>query len=327
MDVSVILPLRAGAPSPSGTLRSVLGQRHAPREVIVVDDGATEVGLALAAEFGRRLTMQRVERSGGMQAMRNAGIARARGNWLAFIEGGESWEPDFLLRMAALHRAAPKLDLLFADFRHEATSSATGFGAADSGWWEASGRRDLPEGWVFERPVAALAFRWTPVRLSASLFARSLVERAGGFDPRMRGLRPEGWEFILRCLYAGRPGALPHPLVTIRRDGITLHDQAQYLMQEVELLRFVLRHHREAVPFRAVIEQEIRHRGVAAADLAFAERNHALARRLLSEVAPRDRPPRLRAKAACLALPDRLGLPLNRLLQRLSEWQQRRAAA
>ncbi|WP_207537082.1 glycosyltransferase family 2 protein [Sabulicella rubraurantiaca] len=328
MDVSVILPLRAGAASPSGMMRSIFGQRHEPREVIVVDDGATDEGLALKAEFGSRLAMLRVERSGGVQAMRNAGIAKARGDWLAFVDGSECWGPDFLLRLATLHRAAPKLDLLFTDFRQGEPAAATGFAAAPPGWWDGSRRQDLPEGWVFERPVAALAFRWTPIRLSASVFARSLVERVGGFDSRMRGLRPEAWEFLLRCLYAGRLGALPEALVAVRRgDTATPHDQAGRLIQEVELLRFVLRHHREAVPFRAVIEEEIRHRRVAAADLAFAERNHALARRLLSEVASRDRSLRLRAKAACLALPDRLGLPLNGLLQRLSEWRQRRAAA
>jgi hypothetical protein len=158
------------------------------------------------------------------------------------------------------------------------------------------------------------------------LVARRLVEAAGGFDIGMRGLRPEDWEFTLRCLYRANAGALPDPLVTIRRhDANFSRDVVMITADEVVALQFFKQNHVEAAPFHAIIDQQIAKRRIQAVEGAFAQRNHALARKLLADVVSADRSTNLRIKGLCLALPDALGLPLNNLLQRLSEARHPRA--
>jgi hypothetical protein len=94
---------------------------------------------------------------------------------------------------------------------------------------------------------------------------------------------------------------------------------------EVVALRFMKQHHAGAAPFHVIIDQEIAKRRVQAVEGAFAQRNHALARTLLADVAPADRSAKMRIKGLCLALPDTFGLPLNGLLQRLSGMRHPRA--
>lgn len=323
MTFSVILPLYNGERFLSATLDAILAQSLPPADIIVIDDGSTDGGPAIAAGYGDRITLLSPGRNAGVQAARNAGIAAARGEWIAFCDQDDFWDPGYLARADQLRRSAPELDLLFSNFRmirDGVPDRHAKFDQAPPGWWDAARRRVRPEGWTFDGPIAGQTFRWQPIFPSAMLVARQVVEAVGGFDVAMRGLRPEDWEFTLRCLYRAKAGALPDPLVTIRRhDANFSRDLVMITADEVVALQFIKQHHAEAAPFHAIIDQEISKRRVQAVEGAFAQRNHALARQLLAGVATADRSAKLRIKGLCLALPDALGLKLNGLLQRLSE--------
>jgi hypothetical protein len=75
----------------------------------------------------------------------------------------------------------------------------------------------------------------------------------------------------------------------------------------------------------SMMAAETAKRRVQAVAGAFAQRNHTLVRKLPADVAPADRSAKLRVKGLCLALTDAVALPLNGLLQRLSETRHPRA--
>lgn len=86
--VSVVLPVRDGERFLSEALDSVLTQGYEPLELIVVDDGSTDRSGDIARACGARVIQQEAE---GLASARNAGIAAARGELIAFIDADDVW--------------------------------------------------------------------------------------------------------------------------------------------------------------------------------------------------------------------------------------------
>lgn len=317
---SVVIPLYNREHLIAATLDAVLAQTVRPAEVIVVDDASTDAGAAVVERYAPAVTLVRNGKQ-GVQAARNAGIARAKTDWIALCDSDDLWEPTWIERLGALQREAPGLDFIFGNFRvfREGTrSERSKFDDAPSGFWERAGRRVLAQGWTLDGALAGETFLWHPIFPSAMAFKTSLLARAGGFDVGLAGRRNEDGEFTLRLLYHARVGAIPDPLVSIRKHESNVSgDQLRLLLDEVALLRFIRDTHEEARPYGAVIEREIVRRSVQAVDLAFAAREHAITRDVFATLPRPSRSPKLRAKRLVAGLPDPIALPLNALLQRL----------
>ena len=104
-EVSVIIPTRNRSKLLELSLRSVLWQRSVDFETIVVDDGSTDDTPRMLRSLGDRIRVFRHERSQGVSAARNRGIAEARGEWVAFLDDDDLWAPDKLeLQLQALRR-------------------------------------------------------------------------------------------------------------------------------------------------------------------------------------------------------------------------------
>jgi len=99
--VSVIIPSYNSAEVLPAAIESVLAQTLPPDEIIVVDDGSAPDadGLDRTAEacatYFKHVRLIR-QANGGASAARNTGIARARGDWLAFLDADDVWEPEKL---------------------------------------------------------------------------------------------------------------------------------------------------------------------------------------------------------------------------------------
>lgn len=83
---------------------SVLAQTFSDFEYLVVDDGSTDRTadeVRQRAEIDARVRLI-TEQHGGPANARNAGIARARGEFVAFLDGDDRWHADFLDNQIAL---------------------------------------------------------------------------------------------------------------------------------------------------------------------------------------------------------------------------------
>ena len=98
----------------SATVESALAQDFEDREIIVVDDGSTDDTPARVGAFEEQIVYLR-QRNQGVAGSRNAGIRQARGEFLAFLDGDDLWEPRKLSRQVSAARDHPLSGLIVAD--------------------------------------------------------------------------------------------------------------------------------------------------------------------------------------------------------------------
>ena len=95
--VSIIIPAYNVAPFIVSALESVFAQTVKDFEVIVVNDGSVDsLELETAIAPFRDRIQYLVQENRGPSAARNAGIRRARGEFVAFLDADDSLLPHFL---------------------------------------------------------------------------------------------------------------------------------------------------------------------------------------------------------------------------------------
>lgn len=172
--VSVIVPAYRVTPFIAETLDSVLAQTRRDFEIVVVNDGCPDtVNLERALAPYRDRIVYLTQDNAGPSNARNTGIAAARGDFLAFLDGDDLWEPTFLAtQLEVLERDAGTV-LVYCDSQP--------FGAPAAGpslmhYEAASGPCDL----------AALLTARRVVVTSTAVTRRQAVLDAGGFDDALR---------------------------------------------------------------------------------------------------------------------------------------------
>ena len=126
MKFSVIIPLYNKAPYIRKALESVLAQTYIDYEVIVVDDGSTDGSAEIAesflqdpasslSPFASRLRLLK-QPNQGVSAARNNGVAQSHGDYLAFLDADDWWEPTYLERMAQLIKDYPDAGLYACNY-------------------------------------------------------------------------------------------------------------------------------------------------------------------------------------------------------------------
>ena len=96
--ISVIVPVYNVAAYLPRCVQSLLVQSFEDFEVILVDDGSTDVGGLMCDAFAELDGRVRVvhQANAGISAARNAGIAAARGDWFAFVDSDDAVHPQYL---------------------------------------------------------------------------------------------------------------------------------------------------------------------------------------------------------------------------------------
>jgi glycosyltransferase involved in cell wall biosynthesis len=199
--VTVVIPTKGRWPLLQRTLGGVLRQRGVELEVVIVDDGSSdETAERLVALGDRRVRPIRRELSRHVAATRNAGIAAARGEWIAFLDDDDLWAPDKL--RVQLEAAATR--------------------KADFAWCSGlvvDARCSILETWPAREPdeILGLLLRgnWMPAGASNVIARRELVRELGGFDEELRHFAD--WDLWIRLAAAGRGATCPDPLVAYVR--------------------------------------------------------------------------------------------------------------
>jgi glycosyltransferase involved in cell wall biosynthesis len=107
--VSIVVPAFQAEAYLEEALESAFAQDYQRREVILVDDGSTDRTAQIAAAHGVTVLRQA---NGGPAAARNAGLARARGAFLAILDSDDIWPMDRLSLQVAHLLEHPEDDMV-----------------------------------------------------------------------------------------------------------------------------------------------------------------------------------------------------------------------
>ena len=179
--VSVVIPAFNAESHIEPCLVSVFDQgADLAMEVIVVDDGSTDGTVMRLREFPQLICLQ--QSNAGPAAARNAGVRRARGEFVAFLDADDLW-PEGKLRI--------QIDMLM---RHQ--DAAMCFGDCrqfeEASWWprtlfETSGYGERAWGAGPYLPEAyARLLRDNFITTGSVVVRRQVLDEIGGFDQGLR---------------------------------------------------------------------------------------------------------------------------------------------
>lgn len=107
--ISVVIPLYNKEKAVRATLESVLAQTYTDYEIVIVNDGSTDNSVAVCEDIINSLTPSfdnslRIfsKPNGGVSSARNFGVEKSRGEYVAFLDGDDLWEPMYLEEAAKL---------------------------------------------------------------------------------------------------------------------------------------------------------------------------------------------------------------------------------
>jgi glycosyltransferase involved in cell wall biosynthesis len=180
------------------TLASVFAQTTADHEVIVVDDGSTDG----TAEFldSQPVSAVTIPHSGNPAVARNAGLARARGELITFVDSDDTWEPTALQDLARALADHPEAGFAYCDYSLQFPGALRGVQL---------GRRELAMvGDIFE-PLLESDFLVT----GGVLMRRTVVSAVGPYDPACAPA--EDWDYWLRLAALAQGAFVPRALIRI----------------------------------------------------------------------------------------------------------------
>jgi glycosyltransferase involved in cell wall biosynthesis len=207
----VIIPTYNRAHCISDAIDSVLAQSFRDFELIVVDDGSTDETPDIVGAYGDRIKLIR-QKNGGASAARNAGIRVARGEWIAFLDSDDIWEPDKLkIQTDDLcsnpNAVAHMVDTVICDVRPPPYPSL----------FELRGLREEFRQKPFrQRPLCDVLK--AQFFTSCWMLQRSTIEAAGCFDPTLKIF--EDLDLLTRV-------ALEGPFIVNSYIGVMLRRQSE----------------------------------------------------------------------------------------------------
>lgn len=111
--VSVLVPAYNAARFLRDAVDALLVQTMPPSEIIVIDDGSTDDTPKVCARYAGRIVTIRQENRGEAGA-RNAGLARATGEFVCLLDADDICAPERIARQVASLRAAPEAVACFS---------------------------------------------------------------------------------------------------------------------------------------------------------------------------------------------------------------------
>ncbi len=166
--VSVIIPTYNRAWALGEAVESVMAQDYHDFEIVVVDDGSTDNTFEILQAFPEILVVR--QETQGVSAARNAGIERASGRLIAFLDSDDLWLPAKLSTQVAFFDSSP--DALICQTEETWIRNSLRVNPKN--------RHKKFSGMIFERSLELCI-----VSPSAVMMRSLLFDEIGGFDEKL----------------------------------------------------------------------------------------------------------------------------------------------
>ncbi len=226
--VSVVIPAHNAAATIGETIASVLGQTYRNFEILVVDDGSSDGTAELVARQAGPLRLVR-QANQGLAAARRAGMERAQGQLIAWLDADDRYRPSMLAGQVAVLQARPEVvavSTLFEAFDHAGARpdvSLTSYYSRLAGG-PASLAALYPETSTLALADLDLAYRvgrlypelllGNVVHPPTLMFRRSAIARAGLPEPSLAS-GPD-YHYLIRLARCGAFALILEPLLDYR---------------------------------------------------------------------------------------------------------------
>lgn len=191
--ISVILPAYNAASTIGRAIASVRKQTFVGWELIVVDDGSTDGTLEVARKATAgdgRISFVSIEHGGVAQA-HNAGLAKARGRFIARTDADDEMFPE---------RLKAQVDLLLQRSELGGASCLVEFGGDRDAALGYALHVDWVNSLVEPDAIALNRFIESPLANPSMMVRRAVIDQFGSYED---SAWPEDYEYWLRLLEAG----------------------------------------------------------------------------------------------------------------------------
>ena len=105
--ISIIVPIYNTAKYLPACLDSIVNQTYQNLEIILVDDGSTDNSGVIANDYAKKDHRIKIihQKNSGQSAARNAGLAKATGKYISFVDSDDQIKPDFIKTLLGLYQA------------------------------------------------------------------------------------------------------------------------------------------------------------------------------------------------------------------------------
>ena len=199
--ISVIIPNYNYARYLDQAIQSVLKQSYDNLELIVVNNGSTDNSLEILEKYEHEIRLIN-QPNLGQSGARNSGLSLSTGEFIAFLDADDFWEPTKLEIQSTLMNSATQLVYCgispFKDLENERLQSV------------------LPKykgncaNYFIDLPGASIVLSGE----STALFSRDLLQNVGLFDTELNSTA--GWDFFRRCSRYTNFDFVSEPLVNYR---------------------------------------------------------------------------------------------------------------
>jgi glycosyltransferase involved in cell wall biosynthesis len=247
--VSVVIPARNAAATVKRALASVLAQTRPADEIIVADDASGDATAVVALSCpGVRLV--RLEEHRGAAAARNAAIAAAKGEWIAFLDADDVWQSEKLeCQLACVRDDVSLISCGSEEFAPDGRSLGDTFRG-----------RPVSEGGGAWKALLRRNFVATPTVLAP----RALLLQLGGFDEALPvGEDQDMW---IRLALKGTLVCVPRTLAEVHVQSTSLSryrasDQGRHVLPMVRRHVEALRHRLSRDEARAILAERYANAG------------------------------------------------------------------
>ncbi len=227
--VSVVIPAYNAMAYLPETLESVLRQTVTDFEVLIINDGSSDHIVQWVAQITDPRVKLISQQNQGVSVARNTGLAHAQGEYMAFLDADDLWEPTKLEKQVQYLEDKPEVGLVYSwtaliDERGNPTGRVYAFDAEGNVWEQLLVGDPISNG-------------------SSCMVRRSCFETVGVFDRSLTSA--EDYDMWLRIAARYPFAVVREPLTLYRQHFSSVSKNRQRMLQS---LRTVIEKAFQSVP-------------------------------------------------------------------------------